>query len=317
MTRREVRNRRRAGFALIEVLVVLAVIGILVAILIPAVMAAREAARRAVCANNLKQIGLALNDYEAAWGSYPGASNRGGFSPHALLLPYLDLGPLYSSCNFSARAIERPGSANLTVSEVQPEVFLCPSDVLPPARTWTNYAGSTGYGYQVFGDENGLFVTPGAVRASAIRDGLSTTSAFSEWLTGFNLPRAQTADLRRLVLRTRMLAAPDQFEAFAAGCRGLTSATVPESGTSTKGDYWIGSGLGRTAFNHVLPPNRNTCLNENLVMEGAWTAGSNHAGRTHLLFVDGHVASVGDSIDLAVWRALGTRAMGESAHSFD
>src|SRR5438477_488186 len=97
-------SRARRGFTLIELLVVIAIIGVLIALLLPAVQAAREAARRAQCVNNLKQIGIAIHNY--------GSSNKDSFpwgdgpwwiewSANTLLLPYMEQGPIYNSINFS------------------------------------------------------------------------------------------------------------------------------------------------------------------------------------------------------------------------
>src|SRR5262245_60210859 len=102
----------RRGFTLIELLVVIAIIAVLIALLLPAVQAAREAARRSQCVNNLKQLGLALQTYESAHTKFPpgnvtatidvgmGLSSWTGWSPHAMLLPYLEQTPLYNSANF-------------------------------------------------------------------------------------------------------------------------------------------------------------------------------------------------------------------------
>src|SRR5213075_440950 len=111
--------RYRLGFTLIELLVVIAIIGVLIALLLPAVQAAREAARRAQCTNNMKQLGLALANYESANGAYPMAyvqvginnvdwsdSGWGCWSPHALLLGYIEQGQVYNSCNFSIASYE-------------------------------------------------------------------------------------------------------------------------------------------------------------------------------------------------------------------
>ena len=102
------RARQSFGFTLIELLVVIAIIAVLIALLLPAVQSAREAARRAQCINNLKQLGLALANYESSTSAYPGSysqvdptnsnasdSGWGCWSPQALLLPYFEQGPLY------------------------------------------------------------------------------------------------------------------------------------------------------------------------------------------------------------------------------
>lgn len=116
-------HRGRRGFTLIEVLVVTAVVTLLLALLLPAVQAAREAARRTQCTNNLKQIGLALNAYEAAMGVLPeGMTN---YSPHVMLLPYIEQGPLYNALNFSGFASSMD-LQNYTVRRTQVGLYLCP-----------------------------------------------------------------------------------------------------------------------------------------------------------------------------------------------
>src|SRR4051812_27456977 len=153
-TREQVMNRRRSGFTLIELLVVIAIIAILIGLLLPAVQAAREAARRAQCVNNLKQIGIALHNYhDAAQAFPPGRMNpylgfrngvgglcwRGGIAVHVHILPFLEQANLANAFNFSMsriRLVPPLGTsgppdcaANLTVGTTQLSVWLCPSDV--------------------------------------------------------------------------------------------------------------------------------------------------------------------------------------------
>jgi prepilin-type N-terminal cleavage/methylation domain-containing protein/prepilin-type processing-associated H-X9-DG protein len=146
-------SERRRGFTLIELLVVIAIIAVLIALLLPAVQAAREAARRAQCTNNLKQLGLAIANYESANNSLPVGSVFGvnvGGAPGAmctspgfgnncqntpwfiLMLSYIDQAPLSNSFNFSIGA-EGPGTAgfviNSTVFITRINSFQCPSDI--------------------------------------------------------------------------------------------------------------------------------------------------------------------------------------------
>src|SRR5438874_479122 len=102
------KTRVRRGFTLIELLVVIAIIAVLIALLLPAVQAAREAARRSQCTNNMKQLGLALANYEQANGAFPAAygggqwgGTWGAWSPQALLLGYFEQMPVYNSLNFN------------------------------------------------------------------------------------------------------------------------------------------------------------------------------------------------------------------------
>src|SRR5262245_7122754 len=122
------RSGSRRGFTLIELLVVIAIIGVLIALLLPAVQAAREAARRAQCTNNLKQMGLALANYETGNGSFPpGAIGYGSGSNidcnhprnhtmFALILPYMEMKPLYDAINFSVPAADTVGVYNIAAN---------------------------------------------------------------------------------------------------------------------------------------------------------------------------------------------------------
>jgi prepilin-type N-terminal cleavage/methylation domain-containing protein/prepilin-type processing-associated H-X9-DG protein len=140
-------ERRSSGFTLIELLVVIAIIAVLISLLLPAVQSAREAARRAQCTNNLKQLALAANNYESSNTCYPGGSYsnyNGGipadnncatgaapcdfpenFSVFVRMLPYTEQGPMYNAVNFS---LTSGNFQNITVSGIRMSILTCPSD---------------------------------------------------------------------------------------------------------------------------------------------------------------------------------------------
>jgi prepilin-type N-terminal cleavage/methylation domain-containing protein/prepilin-type processing-associated H-X9-DG protein len=204
------------GFTLIELLVAIAIISVLIALLLPAVQAAREAARRVQCTNNLKQIGLALHNYHEANQTFPpGAIDtrlvtgktiaNGGFGVLARLLPYLEQSAIYDAQNFSLNVINGPPGVWTNSTSIHTRItgFLCPSDTPPSWPTITvdkdtapgvNYFASVGSGLefsakQTGGPPNGLFYyTPtggqSPVTLARITDGTSNTIAFGEWIVG-------------------------------------------------------------------------------------------------------------------------------------
>ncbi len=202
--------KQSRGFTLIELLVVIAIIAVLISLLMPAVQSAREAARRAQCINNLKQIGLALANYQDALGAYPpgyiaaspysnGESDTSpGWSWASMILPQLEQAPLFASINFS---VPVQAAANSTAATTNLKVFLCPSDQVPTLPFTvtdgfgdtlaevgpTSYAASTGddasdvaTGLNNDGLGRGVFYRNSSIRIAAITDGTSQTILVEE-----------------------------------------------------------------------------------------------------------------------------------------
>ncbi|WP_082858911.1 DUF1559 domain-containing protein [Planctomyces sp. SH-PL62] len=211
------RPRNSRGFTLIELLVVIAIIAVLIALLLPAVQSAREAARRAQCTNNLKQMGLALHNYHSAIGSFPPGGNRPGlltgepghawgcWSAHAMMLPYMEQQPLYSSINFNVASVGDSTMGNhFNTTSVTSVIgaFLCPSSPKFPGGAdfygrpfpGNNYFVSVGSSLNQYGrggyygpGPNGPFEVLGGVFSTAdITDGTSNTIFMGEWRTGDN-----------------------------------------------------------------------------------------------------------------------------------
>ena len=192
-------RRRASGFTLVELLVVIAIIGILVALLLPAVQAAREAARRMACGNNLKQLGLALHNYHDTYKTFPpetiwhgnAVGNLTATPRHytwiALTLPYIEQGPLHSAINFSVPGLNQMINGK-ALQSYQIPTLLCPSsprpDALPHGFAFTSYAGASGwhgYRYKNF-DPNaaGIFSLYDGTNIRDITDGTSNTIMVGE-----------------------------------------------------------------------------------------------------------------------------------------
>jgi prepilin-type N-terminal cleavage/methylation domain-containing protein/prepilin-type processing-associated H-X9-DG protein len=343
-------RKSRTGFTLIELLVVIAIIAVLIALLLPAVQSAREAARRAQCTNNLKQIGLAIHNYESTFKLYPsgkgltytgivpGAAGYARWSAHSQLLMFIEQGNLYNSINFNLPP-ETPGMAgavpfmppyqdpnreNMTASATQVATFLCPSDQ-PPIASWpggNNYMAnqqtwacdlSDNFPSTIAPGEvcRGVFYYNSSVRVASVTDGLSNTAYFSEKIRGTGQPNPQTD----------ILVFPNQtsLSATLLACQGLSVLTAPPL-TSRMGMSWVMGEMCCTLYNHVAPPNANTCAAPNFPGNMANMAmqvppSSRHPGGVNVLMGDGGVHFVKNSVSVPTWQALGTRNNGEVVSS--
>jgi prepilin-type N-terminal cleavage/methylation domain-containing protein/prepilin-type processing-associated H-X9-DG protein len=324
----------RRGFTLIELLVVIAIIAVLVALLLPAVQQAREAARRAQCKNNLKQIGLALHNYHEALQVFPPGRivnyvNGQGhcFSAYAHLLPYLDQGPIYNQINFNANP-DDTGNSNAVVTALILPMLQCPSDqevVLQPGFGTHNYPMNTGTTFPVSPNNlqgtsiTGIFYENSKVRMATITDGSSQTVCFSETVKS-SLGGPATWDG---VSKTNGFVL-NQGNSNAPGGPPLTSYPSQCAGAGlvlqqTRGSKWLYGAPGHSMYNHIRVPNdpnvdcrggephSKDTVNDWPNLSHNVTSHSQHSGGVQALFCDGHIQFVSSSVNLATWQALGSR----------
>ena len=326
------------GFTLIELLVVVAIIGILMGLLLPAVQAAREAARRSQCKNHLRQFALALHNYQSAWTVFPMSyvcergvtSTVGGqWSVRARILPYVEQADLGDLIDWNVAY-----STQVDVATRRIPMFLCPSEIHDEVRvnlstgiprdypanyavnfgTWKVYDPNNGSG------SDGAFFPNSRLTPASFRDGLSNTLAAAEVKAYTPYVRNATEDPG---------GAPPADSDFALVASG-DGCCIGESFQGNTGHTEWADGLcQQSGFTTTFVPNSRVLHEANgrihdidyvswregthltRVTYAALTARSYHAGIIHVLMMDGSARSVGDSISLETWRALGTRAGGE------
>ncbi len=308
-------SRPRAGFTLIELLVVIAIIGVLVGLLLPAVQSAREAARRMQCTNNLKQIGLALHNYQSSYGTFPpgysslwkkDGGDAGtaeddighGWGWASMILPQMEQPAVYNAINFG---LTMTYPANDTAQLIRFGAYLCPSDSpnpLIPVRDQSNtstlytvasanYVGMYGTGEigAAPGAGNGIFYRNSRVRFADLLDGSSQTLMVGERSHNLSYVTWTGRAIGGYLFKTSTFeGGTDQF-----------AAEPEEAFTMILGP--AGTSDGPRTPNHPAAH-----------VEDYW---SRHPGGVDFLFGDGSVRFLKESVSPQVFRSLATRAGNE------
>ncbi|XZE46025.1 DUF1559 domain-containing protein [Pirellulaceae bacterium SH467] len=349
-------NHSRRGFTLVELLVVIAIIGILVGLLLPAVQAAREAARRMQCGNNLKQLGLALHNYESAFkrfpamqlgtgGAHPGGTHGGAqrlcMSGHYALLPFLEQNNLYQ--NLTNLNLEPWNGNALYLTRVP---FLeCPSssgqqEPTSAGRTrgMSNYGFSAGDNYAMSqivqgGTEErnsaslssqklpinnrGIFGRLNFPKIGEISDGTSNTVAVAE----YRRPNSQQSiGMVLLIASDPATYAPLSCKAQWNGRTFVNQSLVFTGDTARGYRAWAGN-VFFNGVTTILPPNSPSCMVSSGSVSPHWfggiySAGSEHTGGAQIAMADGSVRFVSQNIDSGNAAAIAPAAGGGGISPF-
>jgi prepilin-type N-terminal cleavage/methylation domain-containing protein len=331
--------QRRKGFTLIELLVVIATIAVLLALLLSAVQKVREAAARMQCQNNLKQIGIALHNYEAMLKTYPPSmgipvgtvfgTNNGSWSVHARILPFVEQTNAYVKVNLD---VAWDAQLATGVPQTRIPVYICPSEQNDRIRTNGSspyvYPHTYGFNFGTWfvydptngGGGDGVFFPNSSLRAMGITDGLSNTLGAAE-VKAFTPYMRNTADPG-----PTPPSSPAGLSVMATGGQAKLGPTTNDNTGHTE---WPDGRVHHSGITTVFTPNTvvpfvfggaTYDIDYNSRQEGnsstqrtyaAITARSFHASLVNVLLMDGSVRSVQNHIALTTWRSLGTRHTGE------
>ncbi len=307
---------RCSAFTLIELLVVIAIIGVLIGLLLPAVQKAREASKIAICKNNLKQIGLAMQNFHSAQGMFPvgyfdptpwppgfqtpqGLDHGPGWGWGAFLLPYLEQGNVFNQINFK---LDVGDPSNATIRSTPLSVFICPSDpTYVSTFTITSSSLATNVGPSPTGLNSWVLATGNYVACNG-NDGVDCfctpphTGAFLRAIKGFSVP-----DIIDGLSNTFFVCDRPSYLSYCSWAGCPTGAANPF--LMAPGNYGAETTL---VMCHAGPTGPNS--------PGVFDADSTwspHAVGVPYLLGDGSVRFISKSIAIPTWMALATRRGGE------
>jgi prepilin-type N-terminal cleavage/methylation domain-containing protein/prepilin-type processing-associated H-X9-DG protein len=306
--------KTRRGLTLLEVVVVIAIIGILIAVLLPAIQYARETSRQVHCQSNLRQIMLGVQLYEGTHKTLPSGQSLSG-SLFCAILPYIERGDVFDLIDTSKPAMTR----FKIVDAIQIPLYVCPSDGAPlelvagqDTLCGTNYCGNSGTWYPATGFDGVFRYNYGYPKGAGppfslgeMSRGTSNISAIAESLRGDH-----TRKRERVVWNYPLYFPPDQMDQFCTACSELPADPWSAGYVGSpdgRGRSWTNGSLTRTLYNHVVPPNRPSCVLVTTILEGVASSSSQHPGFVQVAYLDGHVERVSDQVNIAVWRASGKR----------
>jgi prepilin-type processing-associated H-X9-DG protein len=319
---------------MIELLVVIAIIAVLIALLLPAVQAAREAARRIQCVNNLKQMALAVMNYESSNGCLPPTGNAAvsnSFSMKPRILYYMEQISAYNALN---QSFPYSDPTNWSIRTIQIQAFLCPSDTNVPSTTATLHGVTAQIGYGSYPNNigtlywnNNMLDGPAyriggesTVTLASVTDGTSNTAIWSEWVKG--MYHVATPGLHQVYVVPQNHGSAYPLAVLSASCQASVTYYTDIVGGSTtaawdqKGDDWMHNNCAQGGcYSHINTPNKKACNFNDETSDHTYYSivgtSSNHPGGVNVGFLDGSIHFVKDTVSQQAWWAIATKAGGE------